>query len=71
MIESAIDPPRHITAFFPYIAPVLRHAGWFAFFLLLAPLIGPRGYGSFMLALSATAIVEAAWPRRHWRCSST
>jgi hypothetical protein len=58
MIESPIDPPRRVTALFPYIAPMLCHAGWFAFFLLLAPVIGPRGYGSFMLALSGIAIVE-------------
>jgi hypothetical protein len=59
MVESPIDPSRRIAALFPYIAPMLRHAGWFAFFLLLAPVIGPRGYGSFMLALSAIAIIEA------------
>jgi hypothetical protein len=60
MIDSPVDPPRDPpTALFPYIAPVVRHVGWFAVFLFLAPVIGPRGYGLFMLAFSAVATVEA------------
>jgi hypothetical protein len=60
MIEAPIDPARHaVAALRPYVAPVLRHAGWFGCFLVLAPVIGPRGYGLFMLALSGIAIAEA------------
>jgi len=60
MVDAPIDPPRHAAAaLYPYVAPVLRHVGWFAVFLVLAPVIGPRGYGLFMLALSGIAIAEA------------
>ena len=60
MVDTPIDPPRRTTAAFSaYVAPVLRHAGWFAVFLMLAPVIGPRGYGLFMLVLSGIAIAEA------------
>ena len=60
MIEFPVDPLRRAAVVLrPYVAPVLRHAGWFGFFLILAPTIGPRGYGLFMFALSGIAIVEA------------
>jgi hypothetical protein len=60
MIDSPIDPAWRLPARVrPYLAPALRHAGWFGFFLILAPVIGPRGYGLFMLALAAIALVEA------------
>jgi hypothetical protein len=60
MIESLVDPAwRLLAAVRPYLAPALRHAGWFAFFLILAPVIGPRGYGLFMLAFGGVALVEA------------
>jgi Polysaccharide biosynthesis protein len=59
MVGFPSDPPRHASiALSPHIAPIVRHAGWFAIFLLLAPIVGPRGYGLFMLALSVIAIVE-------------
>ena len=59
MVEIPVDPPQRPTAApYPYLAPILRHAGWFGFFLILAPEIGPRGYGVFMVALSVVAIVE-------------
>jgi hypothetical protein len=61
MIDMPLDRPRRgVIALSPYLAPALRHAGWFGVFLVLAPVIGPRGYGLFMLALASVAIAEAA-----------
>jgi hypothetical protein len=60
MIESPVNRAWQLPAAVrPYLAPVLRHVGWFGFFLVLAPVVGPHGYGLFMLALSAIALVEA------------
>ena len=60
MVDIPLDRPlRAAAALHPYLAPALRHAGWFGVFLVLAPLIGPHGYGLFMLALGGVAIAEA------------
>jgi len=60
MIGSPIDRAWRLSATVrPYLAPALRHAGWFGFFLILAPVVGPRGYGLFMLAFAAIALIEA------------
>lgn len=61
MVDISLDRPRRAAAMvYPYITPVLRHAGWFVVLLVLAPVLGPRGYGVFMLALGGVAIAEAA-----------
>lgn len=59
MVDIPLERPQHRTMLRPFVAPVLRHAGWFGVFLILAPVIGPRGYGVFVLALSGIAISEA------------
>jgi PST family polysaccharide transporter len=60
MVDLSIEAPRRVlAAWFPYLAPVFRHAGWFIIFLMLAPVIGPRGYGLFMVAFGGIAIAEA------------
>jgi hypothetical protein len=60
MVESPIDQPVSVLDVLrPYLAPALRHAGWFAFFLFLAPCVGPRGYGLFLVAFAGIAIAGA------------
>lgn len=60
MVDIPLGPPRRaVVALHPYLAPALRHAGWFGVFLLFGPVIGPHGYGVFALALGGVAIAEA------------